>query len=313
MAPPILKKRKAEIDTKRKPSRPSKKIKKQTHYSSSSSADDEPSNFPAINLADSASEEDIDLEDDNFSIDSSKSNEPNPQKTTTLSPSPSSPSTSDTNSDSDAPSNPNQTPLSNPRHNSKRNDPASFSKALTSILASKLPTTKRSDPVLARSSTAQAANREIKDLQIERLAKQSLKAEKRAKAEKGRVKDVLLGGVDTGRGGVMKLGDEEQGGGGEGGEGEGQVGKMVEQERRLKKTAQRGVVKLFNAVRLAQVRGEEARREAVNKGIVGTKRKEEKVGEMSKKGFLELVASGGADGGGKAKAVKMGGDPVEEA
>lgn len=113
---------------------------------------------------------------------------------------------------------------------------------------------------------------------------------------------MLLGGVSNGL-------PKSSGGDGAVMEGEGQVGKMMEQERRLKKTAQRGVVKLFNAVRVAQIRGEEARKEAVGKGIVGAKRKEEKVGEMSKKGFLELVASGG---GSKAKAAKMGGDGVEE-
>ena len=67
------------------------------------------------------------------------------------------------------------------------------------------------------------------------------------------------------------------------------AGTWVEEEKRLRKTAQRGVVKLFNAVRAAQVRGEEARKEARGVG----REREEKVGEMSKKGFLELVAGGG--------------------
>lgn len=125
-----------------------------------------------------------------------------------------------------------------------------------------------------------------------------LRAEKKALLEKGRVKDVLLG---TAVGEV---------GGGVEGEGEGKVGKTMEEEKRLKKTAQRGVVKLFNAVRMAQVRGEEARKEALNKGIVGTKRKEERVGEMSKKGFLELVAGGG--GREKGKVGKMSGEGIEE-
>lgn len=126
--------------------------------------------------------------------------------------------------------------------------------------------------------------------------------------EKGRVKDVLLGTVNSGR---VDGGKEGGGIGAEKEMGEGEVGRLMEQERRLKKTAQRGVVKLFNAVRMAQVRGEEARKEVVGKGIVGAKRREEKVGEMSKKGFLELVASGGG-GGGKGKG-KMGGEGVEEA
>ncbi|KAL8847126.1 MAG: hypothetical protein Q9221_007832 [Calogaya cf. arnoldii] len=298
MAPSILKKRKHEADTKRKPSRPVKKIKKQTHYSSPSASASEAEDFPAIDLADSASASDIDLEDDNFPISNSEPNETPPNKPILSNdPSPnaaSSPSSSNPSSDSEG-SNPNQTPL---KTRQKRNDPTAFSTAITSILGSKLPTTKRSDPVLSRSSTALAANRSIKDLQVEKVARQQLRAEKKAAVEKGRVKDVLLGGVNTGS-------VDAKGGAAVGGGGDGEVGKMMEQERRLKKTAQRGVVKLFNAVRMAQVRGEEARKEAVGKGIVGSNRREEKVGEMSKKGFLELVASGG--GGGKAKVSKMGG------
>jgi len=83
---------------------------------------------------------------------------------------------------------------------------------------------------------------------------------------------------------------------------EGAAGEYQEQERRLRKTAQRGVVKLFNAVRQAQVRGEEAARSA--KG--GRGRKEEKVNEMSREGFLELVAGGG-------RGRKAMGKVVEEA
>ena len=74
----------------------------------------------------------------------------------------------------------------------------------------------------------------------------------------------------------------------DGAEDEGGVGALMEEEKRLRRTAQRGVVKLFNAVRQAQVRGEEAAKKGGSRG-----RKEESVGEMSKKGFLELVAGGG--------------------
>ena len=298
MASSILNKRKREPDTKPKSSHRTKKIKKQTHYSSSSSSasvdDLEPSDFPPIDLASSASSSDIDLE--NNKEDVSPDNEQGPSVSETSQ----SPSSSDSETSSPNP-NPNTTPIRPSR--AKRNDPTAFSTAITSILSSKLPTTKRADPVLARSSAALAATRELKDAHVEKLAKQSLRAEKKAAGEKGRVKDVLLGTVSTG--GVVEAT-------GEAGTVDGEVGRMVEQERRLKKTAQRGVVKLFNAVRMAQVRGEEARKEAVGKGIVGAKRKEEKVGEMSKKGFLELVASGGG-GGGKAKAAKMSGKEVEEA
>ncbi|KAI4241408.1 MAG: hypothetical protein L6R40_004584 [Gallowayella cf. fulva] len=312
MAPSILKKRKHDSITKPKPQRPFKKIKKQTHYSSSSSsasADEAPSDFPAIDLADSASEHNIDLSGAEDIPENNSTSITNPQSNRPLSSTHSSASDSDSEASTSSShhSNPNHTPLPK-SHNSKRNDPLAFSTAISSILSSKLPTTKRADPVLARSSIALAANQEIKEAHVEKLARQSLRAEKKALMEKGRVKDVLLGTVNSGR---VDGGKEGGGIGAEKEMGEGEVGRLMEQERRLKKTAQRGVVKLFNAVRMAQVRGEEARKEVVGKGIVGAKRREEKVGEMSKKGFLELVASGGG-GGGKGKG-KMGGEGVEEA
>jgi mitochondrial fusion and transport protein UGO1 len=68
---------------------------------------------------------------------------------------------------------------------------------------------------------------------------------------------------------------------------------VQELERRLRKTAQRGVVRLFNAVRAAQVRAEEAERDAKRQGVVGMGKREERINEMSKKGFLDLIAGGG--------------------
>lgn len=99
---------------------------------------------------------------------------------------------------------------------------------------------------------------------------------------------LLGGGVGEGVG----MAGEGEGGEGEGGE---SVGTMQEQERRLRKTAQRGVVKLFNAVRAAQVKGEEAGRE--RRG--GREAREERVREMGREGFLELVAGGGGKKGGE--------------
>jgi hypothetical protein len=50
------------------------------------------------------------------------------------------------------------------------------------------------------------------------------------------------------------------------------------------------VVKLFNAVRAAQVRGEEAAREERKKGTIGMGEREKTVNEVSKQGFLELIS-----------------------
>ena len=57
----------------------------------------------------------------------------------------------------------------------------------------------------------------------------------------------------------------------------------------MKKTAQRGVVKLFNAIRASQIKAEEAMAQV--KGISRGER-EEKVKEMSREGFLNLIKSG---------------------
>ncbi|KAL8938332.1 MAG: hypothetical protein Q9216_003955 [Gyalolechia sp. 2 TL-2023] len=300
MVLPTSKKRKHESTTKPKVQRPVKKFKKQTHYSSSSSSTsaDETSDFPTVNLADSASDPDQEEE-----IHAEASLENDLQNDTTRSPpskkhvDSSPPSSSDSESNSSLSSISNSQSKPKPRSTSKRNDPTAFATSISSILTTKLPTSTRTDPVLARSSSAHAANTEIREGLLEKRARQQLRAEKKALLEKGRVKDVLLG---------IAVGEENA----EGQREEGAVGKIMEEEKRLKKTAQRGVVKLFNAVRMAQVRGEEARKEAMGKGIVGAKRREEKVAEMSKKGFLELVASGG--GKGKGKSGKMSGEGIEE-
>ncbi|KAF1345993.1 Rrp15p-domain-containing protein [Delphinella strobiligena] len=152
----------------------------------------------------------------------------------------------------------------------KRNDPAAFATSLSKILSSKLSTSKRSDPVLSRSVDAASASRELTDARLEAKAKRQIHAEKRAALEKGRVKDVL--GLETT---------------------DVSTAHIQESERRLKKTAQRGVIKLFNAVRAAQVKGEQARAEARHEGVVGLSQREERASEMSKQGFLDLLAKGG--------------------
>lgn len=156
------------------------------------------------------------------------------------------------------------------RKTRKRNDPTAFATSMSKILGTKLTTSKRQDPVLSRSAAATAASKELADQKLELKAKRKLHAEKREALEKGRVKDVL--GLNTP---------------------EVSTAEIQETERRLQKTAQRGVVKLFNAVRAAQVQGEQARSEAKKEGVVGISQREERVSEMSKKGFLDLIATGG--------------------
>jgi hypothetical protein len=164
----------------------------------------------------------------------------------------------------------------NKRKKSKRNDPNAFATSLSKILSTKLSTSKRSDPVLARSAAAHEASKAAVDNALESKARKQLREQKKRAFEKGRVKDVLVATTNDTTGEL-----------------ETSTSEIMETERRLRKVAQRGVVKLFNAVRAAQVKAVEAEKGTRKEGVIGMKKREEKVNEMSKKGFLELIASGG--------------------
>ena len=289
MAPSLLKKRKLDETLRSRTSRPTKKFRKQQNYSSGSSS---PSvdEFEPTDLADS------DASNDSHQrmpeLKNNDSADKNPQrKSASTSPTSNSESNSDSESEleSGAESNPN---LTKQRSRTKRHDPDSFSNSMTAILSSKLTTSQRSDPVLARSKDAAQASHELAEGKLELKARRALREEKRKLSEKGRVRDVLLGDrvPSTAPPSSSK---PETGTGARDGTDAPSAAEILEQERRLRKTAQRGVVKLFNAVRAAQVKGEQAAREARAKGTVGMGRREEKVGEMSREGFLALVAGGG--------------------
>lgn len=153
--------------------------------------------------------------------------------------------------DSDSDSNLSDLLLSTPHPSKKRkrNDPEVFSTTMSKILSSHLTTTARKDPVLVR---AKHSAMEIDESKIEAKARRVLREEKRKGLEKGRVREV-----------VPKDNDEA-------------ARKALELEKRLRKTAQRGVVKLFNAVRAAQIKGEEGSRVVKSKGVVGIAKREEK-------------------------------------
>jgi fusion and transport protein UGO1 len=151
----------------------------------------------------------------------------------------------------------------------KRNDPDAFATSISRILNTKLTTTKRSEPILARSKDAQTANKELADSKLTEKARRQIVAEKRALREKGRVKDVL-GLNDT------TLSTAE----------------VTAKEKELRRTAQKGVIKLFNAVRAAQVKGELAEQQAKDQSLVGMAKREDKVKEMSKQGFLDMITGG---------------------
>jgi hypothetical protein len=233
--------------------------------------DDEPTDFKAVNLQDSDEDEParvskkakfIAAEDDDNGDDGEDQQDDAESNITGAS--------SDSESEASEASETSTTITQGGTKRKKRNDPTAFATSISKILSSKLTTQKRSDPVLSRSASAAAVSKSLSDAKLEAKARQKLRADRRLALEKGRVRDVLgLESTEESTAGIM------------------------EREKRLRKTAQRGVVKLFNAVREAQKKGEEARRDALATGVVGMASREEKVSEMSKQGFLDLISSGG--------------------
>ncbi|KAF2095831.1 Rrp15p-domain-containing protein [Rhizodiscina lignyota] len=266
----ILKKRSRDEQLPSRPHKRPKRVKKQREYHSSSEDEaEDPTDFKPVNLADSEDEELTDDDSkptiangpDGIMADKPQDAGTEPQ--------------SDDEADSDDASDGSlsETSGTGRRKLKKRNDPDAFATSISKILGSKLSTSKRADPVLSRSISASNANQSQTDAKLEEKARRKIREEKRVANEKGRIRDVL---------GTEQVDDDGQ-----------SAAETQELERRLRKTAQRGVVKLFNAVRAAQVKGEEAEREAKMKGVVGIGKREERVNEMSKKGFLDLISQGG--------------------
>lgn len=284
MAPAsILKKRKSPEGPQHKSSRP-RKVKKQLEYHSSSDDDEAvEESFKPVNLADSDNEaeaigirssngpshrrkkevkhdsstpgshnDDRDRDRDRDAQDSDENDGPDDDNDGS--------SVSENDSDaSAAPSKPTRKAIS------KRNDPAAFSTSIAKILSSKLSALARADPVLSRSKEVAQQSSEVADEKLDRLARAKLRAEKKEALDRGRIRDVM--GVERG-----------------------QAGDVAEEEKRLRKVAQRGVIKLFNAVRAAQLRGEQAAKEERQKGTIGIAERQKAVNEVSKQSFLELIS-----------------------
>ncbi|RMJ22052.1 hypothetical protein PHISP_07071 [Aspergillus sp. HF37] len=260
---------------------PKKKAKKQTDYhSSSDEPEDEPADFTAVNLADSDEEESKTQESVKPQMQKGQQGKPDVSDSASA-PSDDNEDDNGDNSDNDnddasdfeassdieddADSEASITTSQVGRAVPKRNDPSAFSTSISKILSTKLPTSVRADPVLSRSKTAVQAGTDAADEKLDKQARAKLRAERREELDRGRVRDVL--GVERG-----------------------QAGAVAEEEKRLRKVAQRGVVKLFNAVRSSQVRGEEAAKSERQKGTIGIGEREKNVNDVSKQGFLELIS-----------------------
>lgn len=257
MAPLPSQKRKVEDAMRGKIERPKKRVRKQKEYHSSSEDADEASGddfapFDLVDSDDNAGTESVPFDKRGNSTDTSITRR-------------SSDSEDDASSlSSDEEGDDAVRPGEEKRPTSKRNDPNAFSTSISKILSTKLSQSARKDPVLSRSREAADISNAIANEKLERRAKAKICADRQEELERGRVKDVL--GLQSGM-----------------------AGEVAEEEKKLRKIAQRGVVKLFNAVRAAQVKAEEAAREARKNGTVGYANREEKINEMSKQGFLALI------------------------
>lgn len=105
-----------------------------------------------------------------------------------------------------------------------KKDSEAFSKAMSAILGSKIKAHDRKDPILVRSKKSAKV---LEASRLEAKAKRALAAEKKSGLDKDRIKTLYSSEAKDLQG-------------------------QLEYEKRLKKTAQRGVVKLFNAIQASQ-------------------------------------------------------------
>lgn len=141
----------------------------------------------------------------------------------------------------------------------------SFANAVLAIVGSRLKAYDRKDPIFARNKVS---IQKLESDKLEAKAKRALACEKKQDSDKFRITNLL-----------PMAGDEDQ------------VRKVLEKERGMKKVAQKGVVRLFNAVLSTQVRTFEA----ISKEKVGYNKKEELMNEISKEKFLDLVQAAGEE------------------
>lgn len=256
-------KRKIDEAIRGKTARPKKRVRKQKEYHSSSDESDAPSenNFTPVNLEDSDAEDGQGDNSRNVLRREPELGPEDPHFGEEADSDESGSAAGDENAVAQEFSSANRTQR---KPASKRNDPEAFSTSISKILSTKLSQTAKKDPVLSRSREAVQVSNDIANDRLEKRAKAKLRADRKEELEHGRVKDVL--GLTTGV-----------------------AGETAEEEKRLRKIAQKGVVKLFNAVRAAQVKGEEAARDERRKGTVGSGNREEKITEVSKQGFLDLI------------------------
>lgn len=139
----------------------------------------------------------------------------------------------------------------------------SFANAFNAIVGSRLKAYNRKDPILAKNKTTL---KKLESDKLEAKAKRLILSEKKQVHDKHRVKNLLPSASEPEK-----------------------VRTIIHNERQLKKVAQKGVVRLFNAVLSTQIKTNEE----LGQEKVGQTKKEELMNEISKEKFLDLVQAAG--------------------
>lgn len=139
----------------------------------------------------------------------------------------------------------------------------SFANAFNAIVGSRLKAYNRKDPILAKNKTTL---KKLESDKLEAKAKRLILSEKKQIHDKHRIKNLLPSA------------DEPE-----------KVRTIIQNERQLKKVAQKGVVRLFNAVLSTQIKTNQE----LGQEKVGQAKKEELMNEISKEKFLDLVQAAG--------------------
>lgn len=139
----------------------------------------------------------------------------------------------------------------------------SFANAFNAIVGSRLKAYNRKDPILAKNKTTL---KKLESDKLEAKAKRLILSEKKQLHDKHRIKNLLPSANEPEK-----------------------VRTIIQNERQLKKVAQKGVVRLFNAVLSTQLKTNQE----IGKEQVGQTKKEELMNEISKEKFLDLVQAAG--------------------
>lgn len=139
----------------------------------------------------------------------------------------------------------------------------SFANAFNAIVGSRLKAYNRKDPILTKNKTTL---KKLESDKLEAKAKRLILSEKKQVHDKHRVKNLLPSASEPEK-----------------------VRTIIHNERQLKKVAQKGVVRLFNAVLSTQIKTNQE----LGQEKVGQTKKEELMNEISKEKFLDLVQAAG--------------------